>query len=174
MYDEVMVEPRRETVRELAVATMRLSETIRRGRDQAVDPVRLALLQTAALNGPIRPSAVAAGIGVNASSVTRRLQVLEDAGLVSTVADPADRRACLIEATPAGWTELSRLQEVGVDAFCQVVADWSPEDVEAASAVINRLADSLVTHHERQRVTPHRRRRNARPQSAEERSRDSA
>lgn len=154
-------------VRALAIAVMRLTEAIWRGRDRAVDPVRLALLQSAALKGPIRPSAAAADLSVHASLVTRRLQSLEDAGFITTTMDPVDRRACLIEATQAGWDELRRLEESGVEVFRKTVVDWSPDEIADAARLVGKLAESLASTHRKRQSPSGRRRRNARVPRAE-------
>ncbi|MEV7086387.1 MarR family winged helix-turn-helix transcriptional regulator [Streptomyces sp. NPDC093085] len=65
-------------------------------------------------------------MGLDPSTVTKMLQRLESAGHVKRFPDPADRRASLVEATPAScalrtevaetWTELERHTLKGLDA----------------------------------------------------------
>ena len=60
--------------------------------------------------GPLRPSAVAQLIRLDLSTVSRHVAALEGAGLVAREPDPADRRACLLRATPNGEQILLRLR----------------------------------------------------------------
>jgi DNA-binding MarR family transcriptional regulator len=62
----------------------------------------LATLRRAAAPYLVRPSELAASLMLTASGMTKRLDRLEQAGLVARHPDPADRRGVLIELTPAG------------------------------------------------------------------------
>jgi len=84
----------------------RLARNLRREVPSALGPGSLSVLATLSVDGPLRPSDLAAREGVRPPTMTRMLTVLEDAGLVARTADPADRRASLIEMTPAGQETL--------------------------------------------------------------------
>jgi DNA-binding MarR family transcriptional regulator len=60
--------------------------------------------------GPCHPSDLASFNGVDNSTITPKLQRLEVDGLVVRRPDPDDRRAVLVEATPAGCRLLKRLR----------------------------------------------------------------
>ncbi len=62
----------------------------------------LATLRRAGAPYLVRPSELAASLMLTASGMTKRLDRLEQAGLVARHPDPADRRGVLIELTPAG------------------------------------------------------------------------
>ena len=62
---------------------------------------QFSLLSLIVLKGPMRPGEVARAMMLDASTVTRNLKPLADAGWV-TIASGADERSRLVAATPAG------------------------------------------------------------------------
>ncbi|WP_306326562.1 MarR family winged helix-turn-helix transcriptional regulator [Streptomyces venezuelae] len=75
--------------------------------------------------GPVRQSELIQSLGLDASTVTKMLQRLEQCGHVRRGPDPADRRAVLVEATEEGrslrtgvegvWTDLEKVSLNGLD-----------------------------------------------------------
>ncbi|HEX3785655.1 MAG TPA: MarR family winged helix-turn-helix transcriptional regulator [Pseudonocardiaceae bacterium] len=131
-----------EDVQELMFSLTRISDNLRRARERAMDPTRQAIMQQAATKGQVRPSEIAAELAVHQSSIARQTRVLEDAGLVSVVADPQDRRSCLISLTEAGWAEARRVTGEGLARFGEFVADWPAEDVRTLARLLGRLEKS--------------------------------
>lgn len=85
------------------LALGRLHRALRRdARDAAVSHGSLSALATLSTEGPLRPSVLAGLEGVSAPAMTRVLTTLEGLGYVHRTVDPADRRASLVSATPAG------------------------------------------------------------------------
>jgi len=80
------------------------------------------------------------------SSVTRHVQALEDAGHVTVEVDPFDARTCLVEATDDGVEELRRLEQLGLAAFEEVVADWDAGDLVTLTRLLRRLTDDWERH----------------------------
>ena len=68
---------------------------------------------------------------------------MEDAGFVTVNANPADGRSCLVELTPAGADELGRLTRVGLERFALFVSDWETEEVQALTALLEKLQRSM-------------------------------
>ncbi|MFF8828808.1 MarR family winged helix-turn-helix transcriptional regulator [Streptomyces sp. NPDC015131] len=76
--------------------------------------------------GPVRQSELIKVVDLDPSTVTKMLQRLEQTGHVRRSPDPADRRAVLVEATPASctlhaqvtaaWSDLEDLTLAGLDA----------------------------------------------------------
>lgn len=133
----------------LAMAVMTLTDMMSNFRTQAIDRTALGVLRVAAARQGARPTEVAEELDVHPSSVTRHAQVLARAGKLSIKPDPSDGRASLLEATPAGIAELWRLYERGVDAFHRVTADWTPDEVRALTAGLNRLASAMNAQQQR-------------------------
>src|SRR5919202_2990603 len=90
-----------------AAARLRLAiaRTARRLRQEAgpqLSPSQSAALVTIERHGPLTPSELAARERVQRPTVTRVLARLEESGLVTRAADPADRRSSLVSLSPAG------------------------------------------------------------------------
>ena len=67
-----------------------------------LDRAAVMVLGQLAEAGPVRPGELADRLGVEAPHVTRQVQRLQQAGYADRVPDPDDRRAQLIQLTPAG------------------------------------------------------------------------
>ena len=140
----------REEVGALAVAIMELTDRMSRARNLAIDSTPLGVLRSAATrNGSLRPTEIADELGVHPSSVTRQVQALERAGKLVVKPDPGDGRASLIEITPAGFADLWKLYDQGVDAFHDAVADWPVTEVRALIDSIRHLLAALNARPER-------------------------
>ncbi|WP_369638267.1 MarR family winged helix-turn-helix transcriptional regulator [Nocardia sp. JMUB6875] len=148
------MEANKDQVSKLARATSRFAEAMRQGTSRAYDPVRVGVLQCAAESGPLRAGEIAECLDALPSSITRHVQALIDAGLVATSPDPADRRAVLVEATEAGRAELAQFLEIGDQVFGAVIADWSAEDVETLTRLLDRMIEAWAAAgaHQQQRA----------------------
>ena len=65
-------------------------------------PTRVSVLFSVVRMGPLRLSELANVEGVNPTMLSRVIAELGEQGLVRRVPDPEDRRAALVDATPAG------------------------------------------------------------------------
>jgi len=135
-------------VQALANAVMQVVQRVRRTqarglKRRSVDLTTVAVLEAIVARGPVHPSALAAELAVPPSSVTRQVQAIEQAGHVAVVGDPADRRACLIEATAAGREELQRLHAISLEAFAPLITDWDVEEIRTLTALLTRFAAGL-------------------------------
>ena len=152
----------------MVVALFTLTAGLERARRQRKAAGALSLLQVIAGHEGIRPSDLADQQLVHPSLVTRQVRELEDAGYVRVTEDPTDGRSWLVTLTPAGWSEMRRLQQVGLDRFALFVADWEPGEVRALAALLEKLRTSMAAVGEREQRpavrrdrpgTPGRRRR---------------
>lgn len=96
-------------------------------------------LAVVAVQGPLRVSDVAQDLGVDLSVASRQLAALAADGYVERRPDANDRRAQLVEITPAGRRALTDAHRRMVAAFDEVLSDWSDADVDALRAGIDRL-----------------------------------
>jgi DNA-binding MarR family transcriptional regulator len=140
MYDTLSFMERTDVVRELSRAAFVLVSEAQRGMARAFDAPRVGVLRVVA-EGPLRPSEIGERLDMAPSSVTRHVQALEDAGHVSVEADPFDARTCLVEATPDGVEELTRLEQLGLAAFEEVVAGWDVKDLATLTRLLRRLTE---------------------------------
>jgi DNA-binding MarR family transcriptional regulator len=104
---------------------------------------RLSALSVVVFAGPLTIGTLAAAEQVRPPTMTRLVAALVRAGLVVRETSPADGRAVLVRATPAG----RRLLEAGRDrrtaALERRLASLSPSDLEAlerAAALMEGLA----------------------------------
>jgi DNA-binding MarR family transcriptional regulator len=110
--------------------------------DRAAVVVLLALAET----GAIRPGELAARLEVEAPHVTRQVQRLEKSGYAGRVTDPDDRRAQLIQLTPAGQAAADRIREVGRNGMQAALAHWPPEDLHQLTTLFNRMVDDFLAY----------------------------
>jgi DNA-binding MarR family transcriptional regulator len=131
-------------VQSMVVALFTLTAGLERARRQKKAAGALSLLQVIAGHEGIRPSDIADVQLMDRSLVTRQVRELEDTGYVQVTGDPTDGRSWLVTLTPAGWSEMRRLQQVGLDRFALFVADWEPGEVRALAALLERLSTSMA------------------------------
>jgi DNA-binding MarR family transcriptional regulator len=127
-------------------ATVRVGKRLRqRLPGDEFDFSSLALLKTVALDGPMRLSAVATALHLDASTVSRQVRSLEDRGLLERTTDPDDGRASRVTVTSQG---LRSLEEGGARRRAligEVLADWDDADRETLRALLHRLSVAFTT-----------------------------
>jgi DNA-binding MarR family transcriptional regulator len=127
----------------LYVVVGRLVRMLRRTGTADVSPGALSALATLSRTGPSRLGDLAAREAVAAPTMTRIVAVLEDAGLVNRSPDPADGRAVVVEATPAGTSLIQGESFARSSALRRRVAALSDADraaLVAALPVLEALA----------------------------------
>lgn len=130
-----------ELSRRLQRVLGRLARILRREAPSALGPGSLSVIATLSVEGPLRPSDLAAREGVRPPTMTRMLTVLEDAGLVARTVDPADRRASLIELTPAGQQTLVATRSARAGQLARRLERLSPEQRRALTEVLPVLEE---------------------------------
>jgi DNA-binding MarR family transcriptional regulator len=80
----------------------RMARRLRQEAGASLSPSPTAALATIERHGALTPSELAVRERVQRPTVTRFVCRLEELGLVTRAADPADRRSALIGITPAG------------------------------------------------------------------------
>lgn len=138
----------KETVQGLVGALMRVVHLLGRNqgrglREMKLDPTAIRILEFLAVNGPAQPKIITQEMNLLPSSITRHLQGLESVGYVTITNDPIDRRARLASITERGQEECQRLNQIGITMFSAVIADWSPEEVQVFTTLLERLADRI-------------------------------
>ena len=86
----------------LFIAIARLIRLMRRNAPVALSHGSITALATVVNEGPIRLGDLATSEGVRAPTMTRIVDGLVVDGYAERIPDPADGRACLVRATPAG------------------------------------------------------------------------
>src|SRR5216684_6420093 len=140
---EVVADP--SLAEDLRSAVNRLSKRLRRTRaGWDLTSAETTVLSIASRRGPVGLTDLALTEGMNPTMLSRVLRTLEGRGLVSRTVDPSDRRAALVDATPAGARLYKRIRTERNDALTALFGRLEPrERVALADAlpVLERLAE---------------------------------
>lgn len=130
-----------------SVSQMRAHEELLRVAGVRLDRAGAALLYKLRRHGdvPCRVSSLAALLGVDTPTVTRKVQQLERLGFVAREPDPGDGRASLIRLTSSGQDALDRVLGAHRDRLTRVFEGWKEEEIRRFAAVLDRFAESLRT-----------------------------
>ncbi len=120
----------------------------RRTAGATIDPGAFWLLKSLLGDDPVRPTDLAASMGLDTSTVSRHLSQLHRAGLVRRSVDPDDRRAQRVELSEAGRAELDAALASRRTLLERSLSDWSDEDVEILNRLITRMLAGLVSTEE--------------------------
>ena len=104
--------------------------------DSSVTLPQLRVLVMLSSRGPLNLTAVAEGLGVNASNASRACDRLVAAGLVTRREDPSDRRQVSLSLTRQGTRTIDAVLRHRRTVLGQVVSRMSPADQR-------RLAEGL-------------------------------
>lgn len=110
-----------------------------------ITPTRLAAL-SALKRYPdgVRQGDLAELMNMSAPSMTRLVEILEEAGWVERRRDPADQRCLLLALSPVGRKTLDMLRDESATVLSQELADLTPDEraaLAAAVPVLRKLAD---------------------------------
>ena len=95
----------------LRIGVTRLARLMRRQGDTGLSPSQISALTSVELHAPMTLGALAEHERVAPPSITKVVAKLEERELVARRADPADRRAVRITATPAGRALLAEVRQ---------------------------------------------------------------
>ncbi|MEU7429071.1 MarR family winged helix-turn-helix transcriptional regulator [Streptomyces sp. NPDC040750] len=94
--------------------------------------------------GPQRQTDLVRLLDSDAATMTRTVRRLEHAGFVRRRPSPSDKRAALIETTPAGQALRTAVERVWAELEAHTAADLSPEEQETALRVLERFENNLT------------------------------
>jgi DNA-binding MarR family transcriptional regulator len=92
----------------------------------------------------MRITELAEQLGVDAPTVTRKIQQLERDGLVDRHADPDDRRATRIQINAAGRKNVQRIRNARRIWIEDLLSDWETKDLESFADLLGRFSESLA------------------------------
>ncbi len=98
--------------------------------------------------GPMRLSALAQVLGLDASTVSRHARQLEDKGLLERTGDPDDGRASRVAVSEDGSACLARAFESRRHALTHALEGWTDEERDLLRVQLARLVESLMTQHD--------------------------
>jgi DNA-binding MarR family transcriptional regulator len=130
----------------LMAAMARIGKRLRqRTAGDDVDFPTFILLKTVAHLGPMRLSALAAELSLDASTVSRHVKSLEDAGLLERSTDPDDGRAFQVALSPEGTARIEAAGARRRELIGSLLADWNDQDREDMRRLLHQLTLSLET-----------------------------
>jgi len=135
----------RESVERIEQALTHLAHRTQRVRLHTDGPVQLldrsAYTILGLLNdaGPMRNGALAARLQLDASTVSRHVAALQQAGLTTREADPDDGRACRLRLTSAGQRAFGETRQVRRAAVRELVGSWPSDEQDMFAALLERL-----------------------------------
>lgn len=128
-------------------ASIRVLRGLRRQDDKwGLSAPRLSALSVVVFGGPITLGDLARAEQVKPPTMTRLVQALESARLVTRTADSSDARIMWIKATQKGRRLLFKGRAARVSALSNRLASFTNEEVEsldAAAALLLRVASGL-------------------------------
>jgi DNA-binding MarR family transcriptional regulator len=138
-----------EVAARLRLAIVRTARRLRQEAYQAeagsdLSPTLTAALSTIERHGPLSPSELAERESVRRPTATRIVASLEERGLAERTADPDDRRASLISATPEGRALLKRLRGRKNAYIAKRLRGMDADEVETlerAAGILERMLE---------------------------------
>lgn len=94
---------------------------------------------------PMRPTELAAFVGIRPATLTRQLKELEAKGLIDRTADGDDGRAHILKLTELGNDVLGAVTEMKRSALRGVLEETSYEDVQKIIRALERLGAEVFT-----------------------------
>src|SRR4051812_36719056 len=87
----------------------------------------------------MRPTDLTSQLMLTSSGTTKRLDRLEEAGLVTRQPDPSDRRGTLIALTDAGRARIDAVTDAHLANEAELLAALSPDERDQLAALLRKL-----------------------------------
>jgi DNA-binding MarR family transcriptional regulator len=110
--------------------------------EQGLEPGWYDVLATLRRSGPpyrLRPSDFTGSLMLTSSGTTKRLDRLEQAGLITRAPDPHDRRGTLIALTPAGSSLVDKASEAHLANEHRLLAALTVAERERLADLLRKL-----------------------------------
>ncbi|MFH8789233.1 MarR family winged helix-turn-helix transcriptional regulator [Streptomyces roseoverticillatus] len=111
------------------------------GLGEAVDDLTYPVLSGLARTGPSSAADLGREIGLDRTTVTRRADRLERAGLLQRQPDSTDGRATLLALTDDGHRIVVTTRQRLAAAIDSALATWPPADAQAFARLLRRFVD---------------------------------
>ncbi len=133
---------------ELTLLVRRAQKVHLRGgpTEQVVERAAYGILAWLHDTGPLRSSELAAHFHLDASTISRQVAALEQAGLVTREPDPDDRRALRLRLTEHGRGVLKKTRAERRGVVRELLRSWSPEDLASFASLLEAFNAGLDEH----------------------------
>lgn len=135
---------------QVAVFARRAEQTRLGGIGQArncLDRAAYLLLNRLEQVGPMGVKALASGMGIDSSTVTRQVAPLVEAGLVTRTTHPEDGRAVVLKLSAHGVTRLGQVRSSRRELMAVLTDDWSEEERETFCRFLARFNSAMQNIH---------------------------
>jgi DNA-binding MarR family transcriptional regulator len=132
-----------DIAQQLAMSIIGFTQEFKDLQGRGIDQVSSVILEYCSTHERVRPSDIAAMLKVNPSSITRRIQVMEEEGIISLTKDPQDQRSVLVSITEKGENELEELIGRVTSIFAKVTKEWDIDEIKVFTSAIDRLSFGL-------------------------------
>ncbi|MFH9353858.1 MarR family winged helix-turn-helix transcriptional regulator [Kitasatospora sp. NPDC017646] len=119
----------------------RLHAQLTEGLGKGVDDLTYPVLSGLARSSACSAAGLGREIGLDRTTVTRRADRLEQAGLLQRQPDPADGRATLLALTEQGHNIVSVTRQRLAAGIESSLATWPPADAQAFAHQLRRFVD---------------------------------
>ncbi|WP_030020636.1 MarR family winged helix-turn-helix transcriptional regulator [Streptomyces monomycini] len=133
---------------QVAVFARRAEQSRLGGVGQArnsMDRAAYLLLNRLDREGPMGVKALAAGMGIDSSTVTRQVAPLVDSGLVNRASHPEDGRAVVLQLSERGRSRLEEVRASRRALMALVTEEWTEEERDSFCSLLTRFNTSLST-----------------------------
>ncbi|MDX3072029.1 MarR family winged helix-turn-helix transcriptional regulator [Streptomyces sp. NPDC088354] len=113
----------------------------------SMDRAAYLLLNRLDNEGPMGVKALAEGMGIDSSTVTRQVAPLVDSGLVKRTSHPEDGRAVVLALSPRGRTRLEEVRISRRELMSVVTEDWTGQEREIFTDLLGRFNAALADYH---------------------------
>ncbi len=104
-----------------------------------LQPAAFHIVQWIKAFGPAHAGAIAEGIAMDKSAVSRLIRDLKQTGILRATPDENDRRAALLSITALGEKRLKKVQEQKGQVFHERLERWSGEDLATFAELLRRF-----------------------------------
>jgi DNA-binding MarR family transcriptional regulator len=135
---------------EVALFARRAEQTRLAGVGKArnsMDRAAYLLLNRLDREGPMGVKALAEGMGIDSSTVTRQVAPLVESGLVKRTSHPEDGRAVVLALSPRGRARLEEVRASRCQLMAVVTADWTQDERESFCTLLARFNAALSDYH---------------------------
>ena len=109
-----------------------------------MDRAAYLIARTIDRDGPASVNELARALGLDGSTVTRQVAAMEAREQATRKVHPDDGRAWVISLTPTGRAEMLAISQLRRQRFAEYTSDWSPEDLDQFSRMLQRFNLSLA------------------------------
>ncbi|WP_435846228.1 MarR family winged helix-turn-helix transcriptional regulator [Streptomyces diacarni] len=135
---------------QLAVYARRAEQTRLGGLGQArnsMDRAAYLLLNRLDQEGPMGVKALAAGMGIDSSTVTRQVAPLVESGLVKRTSHPEDGRAVVLQLSPRGEARLEEVRSSRRNLMQLITQEWTEEERGTFCELLTRFNGAMLDLH---------------------------